>query len=95
MVLPELKPHLGIESSFCYSFADMKREREAKIDELSVLCCIYHQKASPRKQSSAMQPSFAQYADGFFMNELVPLLTTWKLPQTVFCSSSSGVFGIS
>lgn len=51
MVLSELKPHLGSESSFCYSSPDMKREREAKIDELPVLCCIYNQKASKENRT--------------------------------------------
>jgi hypothetical protein len=51
MVLSGLKPYLGIESSFCYSSPSMKREREAEIYELSLLCGIHIQKTSKENRA--------------------------------------------
>jgi hypothetical protein len=50
-VLLGLKPYLGIESSFCYSSPSMKREREAEIYELSLLCGIHIQKTSKENRA--------------------------------------------
>jgi hypothetical protein len=78
-----------------YSSLSMKREREAEIYELPLLCGIHIQKNEQRKQKLAMQPSFAQHADGPLTNEPIPLLTPLKHLPTSFSWWFCGDYALS